>query len=414
MTLLSRFVNTKCIILHIFHFLTKVFTHFGLIYGQIYRQNLLARRDDLFMSRRGECIYKRKDGRWEARYVKESGVDGRKKYASIYASTYKEAKEKQLKAMHNIAKKITKSANLCIKDLAEEWLLCVKNRIKPSSYIKYENLCKNHIIKNLGNISIDKMSTVTIQQFATELKEKGRINGGQLSEKTVNDTLIILGKIFEYASEEYSIVPPVIKNIRQERKTARVFSPKEQQRLCLYCLNDINSYKFSILLALYTGMRIGELCALKWQDITDDSIIVYKTMQRLKTDNGDTEVFISDPKSESSKRVIPLPEFLKEFANKMRKADGYVLETNRSPFCEPRTMQHRFKETAKDLGFKGATFHTLRHTFATRCVEAGFDIKSLSEILGHSDVKVTLNRYVHSSFEQKQKNMQKLSLMSMA
>ena len=105
MTLLSRFVNTKCIILHIFHLLTKVFTHFGLIYGQIYRQNLLARRDDLFMSRRGESIYKRKDGRWDARYVTESGVDGRKKYASIYASTYKEAKEKQLKAMHNIAKK---------------------------------------------------------------------------------------------------------------------------------------------------------------------------------------------------------------------------------------------------------------------------------------------------------------------
>ena len=266
----------------------------------------------------------------------------------------------------------------------------------------------------MGNISIDKISSVTIQQFATELKEKGRIDGGQLSEKTVNDTLIILGKIFEYANEEYSIVPPVIKNIRQERKTARVLSPKEQQRLCLYCLNDINSYKFSILLALYTGLRIGELCALKWQDITDDSIIVYKTMQWLKTDNGDTEVFISNPKSESSKRVIPLPEFLKEFTNKMRKADGYVLETNRSPFCEPRTMQHRFKETAKDLGFKGATFHTLRHTFATRCVEAGFDIKSLSEILGHSDVKVTLNRYVHSSFEQKQKNMQKLSLAYMA
>ncbi len=366
------------------------------------------------MSRRGECIYKRKDGRWEARYVKEIGVDGRKKYASVYAATYKDAKEKQLNAMHNIAKNLTKFASLCTKDVVEEWLLWVKNQIKPSSYIKYENLCKNHIIRFFGNIAINKISSVMIQQFATDLKDNGRKYGGKLSDKTVNDILIILSRVFNYAQEEYSITPPKIKCVKQENKEARVLSGDEQNRLCAYCLNCTDCYKFSVLLALYTGMRIGEICALKWQDITDDYIIVDKTMQRLKTDSGDTEIFVTGPKSQSSNRIIPLPDFIKEMIDGLRKGDGYVLATSRSPYCEPRTMQNRFKETAKLLGIKGATFHTLRHTFATRCVEAGFDIKSLSEILGHSDVKVTLNRYVHSSFEQKQKNMQKLTFTNIA
>ena len=366
------------------------------------------------MSRRGECIYKRKDGRWEARYVKEIGADGTKKYASVYAKTYKEAKEKQLCSVHNFAKNTTEFANLCIKSVAEEWLLCVKNQIKPSSYIKYENLCQNHIIKILGNIPIKKISTVAIQQFTAQLKETGRIGGGGLSDKTVNDILIILSRIFAYAKEEYFITPPVIRSVRQEKKEARVLSVEEQKRLCSYCLNQTDSYKFSILLALYTGLRIGELCALGWEDIKENYITVNKTMQRLKVQEGGTEIFVSGPKSDSSRRIIPLPEFLKPIVNDMRRENGYVLETSRSSFCEPRTMQHRFKETAELLSIEKVTFHTLRHTFATRCVEAGFDIKSLSEILGHSDVKVTLNRYVHSSFEQKQKNMQKLVFMDIA
>lgn len=366
------------------------------------------------MSRRGECIYKRKDGRWEARYVKELGIDGRKKYASLYAPTYKEAKEKQMYAMHNIAKKLTISANLCIKDITYEWLLSIKSQIKPSSYIKYENICKNHIIKNLGNISIYNINSATIQKFTIFLKENGRIDGGKLSDKTINDILIILSLIFKYAEEQHSANLPHIKGVRQEKKEARVLSNEEQKRLCAYCLNETDSYKFSILLALYTGIRIGELCALKWQDITDTYIIIDKTMQRLKTDNGDTHIFVTSPKSDCSKRIIPLPEFLKETINKMRKNGGYILATARSPYCEPRTMQHRFKETVEFLNMEGVTFHTLRHTFATRCVEAGFDIKTLSEILGHSDVKVTLNRYVHSSFELKQKNMQKLMLIDIS
>ncbi len=360
------------------------------------------------MSRRGECIYKRKDGRWEARYVKEIGADGRKKYASVYAYSYKEAKEKKMIVMHNIAKKLTKYAKICIKEVAEQWLLNIKNRIKPSSYIKYENLCTNHIIKNLGEVLIYDINSVTIQRFTTFLKEKGKKDGGKLSDKTINDILIILSLIFSYAEEEYSVNLPRIRAVRQESKEARVLTKQEQQRLCEYCLNDTDSYKFAVLLALYTGMRIGELCALTWQDITDTYVTIDKTMQRLKTERGETDIFVTGPKSDSSKRIIPLPEFLTEIVNKLRKPDGYVLSTARNSFCEPRTMQHRFKETSIQLGLDGATFHTLRHTFATRCVEAGFDIKTLSEILGHSDVKVTLNRYVHSSFELKQKNMQKL------
>ncbi len=355
------------------------------------------------MPRRGENIYKRKDGRWEARYVKEVMADGRKKYGSVYADNYKDVKAKQQQCLLHPTKVVCNSVNLTVSVLISEWLDSIINQVKPNTYQKYESVCKNHIVNELGSVLIKLISNYTIINFINRIKEKG------LSTKSINDILIVLGLAFKYAEEEYEITTPRIRYLKEEKKEMRVLSIDEQLQLSTYLNSNIDIFKFGILLALYTGIRVGELCALQWDDITDEYIQINKTMTRVKTENGKTEIKIGSPKSDSSKRLIPTPQCLLQLINQFRNT-GYVLSNDKLDYTEPRLMQIKFEKMISDCGLDRTNFHALRHTFATRCVEAGVDAKTLSEILGHSDVKTTLNRYVHSSFELKQKSMKQLEL----
>lgn len=199
----------------------------------------------------------------------------------------------------------------------------------------------------------------------------------------------------------------------------RVLSVKEQDALVRVLLDEMDLFKFGVLLSLYTGIRIGELCALQWEDIDIPSSIlkVRKTMQRIQeTARGasrKTKVIITEPKSKCSLREIPLPSFLVAFAIRFKsQAETYVLSAGKNKYIEPRTMQNHFKKYIRLAGIDSANYHALRHTFATRCVELGFEIKTLSEILGHANVNITLNRYVHSSLKLKYDNMNKLALSS--
>ena len=176
--------------------------------------------------------------------------------------------------------------------------------------------------------------------------------------------------------------------------------------------------KFGTLLALLTGMRIGEICALKWESISlEEQIIKIKsTMQRLhdyeSLDSGKTKIVISSPKSDTSARIIPLTDYITNLCRKyIAVPSAYVLTGRSNRFIEPRTLQYKMEKYVKECNLSGVHFHTLRHTFATRCVEVGFEIKSLSEILGHSSPKITLERYVHSSLELKRDNMNKLPVV---
>lgn len=354
------------------------------------------------MPRRGENIYKRKDGRWEARYVKEITADGKKKYGSIYASSYKEVKAKQQLCIlqptenHN-------PIRITVTELIAEWMSSMKNQVKPCTYQKYECVCRNHIISDLGTIAVRCISRFTIMSFTEKLLEKN------LSAKTVNDILIVFGLALKYAQETYSITTPKINYVKEHQKEMRVFSVREQQVITKYLLQQIDIHKFGVLLALYTGMRIGELCALRWDDITDEHIVINKTMMRIKNEQSKTEVKIGSPKSQSSNRIIPTPKCLLPLINQFR-GNGYVLSNDKLKCTEPRLMQIKFGQMVAACNIEKTNFHTLRHTFATRCIEAGVDVKTLSELLGHSDVKTTLNRYVHSSFELKQKSIEQLEM----
>ena len=362
------------------------------------------------MPRRGECIYKRKDGRWEARFVKQITPDGKKKYGSVYADSYKGVKDKQQYYMYSAEMSSVKiSGSRTLSELMDIWLMHIRPTVKAATYQKYEGLIRNHIKPEIGHITLRLVTRGMLDRFAQSQTTNGKIGGGGLSVKTVNDILIVLGMALRVAEEEYSTALPRITFLREETHEARVLSLDEEKVLLNALLSKIDIYKFGVLLSLYTGVRIGELCALEWSDVTNDAINVTKTVQRLKR-GGKTELVVGQPKSRSSNRKIPIPEFLLPFIEQFRKPCGYVLQTRNGTCIEPRTLQHKFKTIIKSCGLSDVNFHALRHTFATRCVEAGFDVKTLSEILGHSDVKTTLNRYVHSSFDFKQINMQKLSM----
>ncbi len=360
------------------------------------------------MSRRGEAIYHRNDGLWEARYVKEVDIYGKKKYGSVYGHSYREAKDKRQDIVDRLllCQGEVPTRRLTINALTKEWLLINKERLKKSSYQRYEGFFRNHIESIIGDAAAFYLTTTAVHSFSLN-----RLNAG-LSPQSVNAVLIFLHSVMKYGHRQYHLPLPEFIYLAYDKKEMRVLTKEEQKKLVSYLLCEPDAYKVGVLVALYTGLRIGELCALHWDDVEENSIVVRRTVQRLKKDGAlGTELSISTPKTEASCRTIPLPSFLKDYITPLRPANGssYFLSYN---ITEPRVMQYKFKKYLVEAGINNANFHALRHTFATRCVECGFEIKSLSEILGHSNVQTTLNKYVHTSFELKQTNMERLASIS--
>lgn len=296
----------------------------------------------------------------------------------------------------------------------DEWLLLSRNRIKESSYVKYHNIITRHIKPYLGNTLPQELSTILIEAFSNTLLQNN------LSPKTVRDTLTLLRSILKYCQKQIGEPFPDIDIIypKDPKKEMRILTREEQELFIQYLLQDMDSVQFGILLALLTGLRIGEICALRWEDISMETQIIHihKTMQRIqninKGETNKTKILIGSAKSESSDRIIPLTSYVFSLCKKMCCTDkeAYIL-TGTKDYMEPRALQYHLGIITKKCCLEGVHFHTLRHTFATRCVEVGFEIKSLSEILGHSSSKITLDRYVHPSLELKRMNMEKLAVV---
>lgn len=364
-------------------------------------------------------IYKRKDGRYEGRIPLGYDDNGKIKYKYLYSRSSSELKEKMMSAYTNPLYSPQNVNCKTLKELCEEWLASAKLRVKHSSYCCYEKLINKYIIRYFENICYGELSTPVINDFADHMLKCGKANGfGGLSAKSVHDILVVMRSVAKYAEQEYGYRNPMrnISMLKSESKEAEVFNKHERGRLQKYLQRNPTESNIGILLAMYSGLRIGELCALTWNDVDFRNGILHvsKTVQRVSKGFGSskTAVEITSPKSKTSVRDIPLPSFVCELLmqNKPLKK-GYILSgTNK--LVEPRTMQNRFKAVLKDCGIRNANFHLLRHTYATVCIESGFDAKTVSELLGHSNVNITLNRYVHSSMETKKKCVDKLNLVA--
>lgn len=374
------------------------------------------------MSKKGENIYKRKDGRWEGRYIRCYDTDGKAKYGYIYGRTYSDVKDELVQKKADAIRQPNSGSLRAVvySDILDGWLRASKLKTKESTHARYSQLVRTHIKPHLGRYQLSRISTSKIEGFLEYLLSKGRLDGaGGLSPKTVTDILAIIKNTMEYArSQNIAVICNLEKlSVKGKEKEMRVLTPEEQDALAVVLVHNMDRYKFGVLLSLYTGIRIGELCALQWGDFETNlsTLTVRKTMQRVKNiddvSSSKTKIIITEPKSQSSVREIPLPPFLVEIAKSFQaNPEAFVLSGTIGQYVEPRTMQNRFQTYVKQSGIAAANYHSLRHSFATRCIELSFDIKTLSTILGHSSVNITLNRYVHSSMELKKANMSKFSL----
>ena len=343
--------------------------------------------------------YQRKDGRWECR-ISLGSENGRRRYKSYYGSTEQEA---EFRMMIDCETGISAGSvtDLTVKELATEWLFISSNRIKESTAANYRMKLGKHILPALGDRNCCELKSKDIYGFIENKLGQG------LSARYVSDIVIIIKSMFRYACREYGI-RNILEGIVMPKKPkteARMLNKEQRKKLSAYISQEKNLTTLGVALSLYVGMRIGELCALQWQDIDieNKTLTVSKTIQRIQCFDGKrkTKLIITEPKSINSNRTIPIPDFLipmiKQFKDRQ---SAFVLSGNCKPI-EPRTMQYRFKKVLEKAGLPDINYHSLRHLFATSAIEIGFDIKTLSEILGHSSVEVTLNRYVHSSMDRK-------------
>lgn len=362
------------------------------------------------MARRGENIYKRKDGRWEGRYKNGVRSDGKAKYSSIYGKSYTEVKS-ALSKKRVTAAVTSAPKNLTLNSLFAMWFEDIRLKVKESTYMNYQMKYEKHIRCSLGKTLYNKLTVDQLNDFV-----QVKLSGG-LSLKYTADIAGVIKSVCRFTKKrfgyedksEFILIP------KGKTKEKELFNKNEQSVLNRYLTANPTASNIGILLSSATGIRIGELCALKWSDIdlNKRTLTVRNTVQRIKNISGNTrtKLIVTPPKSSSSAREIPLPDFIIPLLNDLKTDDEYYLLSGSRGIVEPRTMQYRFKRILSDLKLSNVSFHSLRHLFATNCIELGFDVKTLSEILGHSSVEITLNRYVHSSMERKAQFMKSLSVL---
>lgn len=302
-----------------------------------------------------------------------------------------------------------------VSEVGRKWLSEEAYDLKRTSIVKYEDILRCYINPTLGETELSDISNEQLVSFVNMLKSEGGSGGQPLSESTIAEAVSIMNRLRIYAMRNDCkiLYSTECISLRKAQPDIRVFSIEEENRLIEYCHKNLEPVTLGILIALYTGLRIGEVCALLWSDINliDNALRVSKTMYRLRSEtsaSSKTVISISEPKSKCSKRVIPIPVTLADILKPFYAPSAYLLTGECNQFVEPRTMQNRFKKILIECDIADANFHATRHTFATRCVELGFDIKSLSAILGHSNVAFTMNRYVHPTMALKAENMNKL------
>lgn len=371
------------------------------------------------MSRKGENIRKRKDGRWEGRYRNGCKADGTYRYSSVYGRTYTEVKNKLVFTKHESA--CFRSNPFVEKRLCEVlviWLAANQIKIKRSTATKYSYMIERHINPQLGAKKLSSLSAPLINNFLFDKLQNGRLDGkGGLSASYVKTIAIIISSALEFAANEGFCQPirgEIIKPTTCQ-KEIQILSVSAQQLLEQTALEGINETKAGIYIALYTGIRIGELCALSWDDVDFDAQLIHirNTVSRIRADmalSTGTRLVIDTPKTKAAVRDIPISQALLSVLEcmKQKSVSSYVI-SNQVEFVSTRTFDYRYKKVLRDLGIPKVNFHSLRHTFATRCIEVGMDVKSLSQILGHSSVAITMNTYVHPSMEIIRVQLQKLS-----
>ena len=302
-------------------------------------------------------------------------------------------------------------------NLLSEWLeKHKKEEIKARTYSRYQGLITMHIVPILGERNISELGRREIQEFLTQQKKDGNMRSGEkLSATSTNMMLSVLNLAFEYACDmEYVDENPCVRVRRTKSETKKIeaFTVEEQRVIEAEIAHSGDRRLHGVLLCLYSGLRIGELLGLTWNDVDLDRgvIKITKTVYREKDESGSWQLCVDTPKTKASDRVIPLPEYI---TNMLRQdyetaQTPYVVENKKGERMSIRSYQYMFEKLTERAGVRKLNFHSLRHTFATRAIECGMDIKTVADIMGHQNASITLNRYAHCMLDHKIEMMQKL------
>lgn len=290
------------------------------------------------------------------------------------------------------------------------WKTDKKQYVKKSSFSAYTLLIENHLLPTFGDkYSIEEAD---VQSFVFQKLETG------LSQKTIKDVLIVLKMILKFgAKHKWLDYTPFDIQFPTEREnhTIEVLSRADQKKIMSYIQEHFTFRNLGVYICLSAGMRIGEVCALTWEDIdTDNGIIsVNRTIQRIyviEDGKRKTELILDTPKTKNSIREIPISKDLLKILKPFKKIvnPSFFVLTNDAKPTEPRTYRSYYKNLMKELNMPDLKFHGLRHSFATRCIESNCDYKTVSVLLGHSNISTTLNLYVHPNMEQKKKAIEQM------
>lgn len=297
-----------------------------------------------------------------------------------------------------------------INEITELWKEEKKRYVKKSTYAAYQLLIQNHIKDYFGDLY--EVSEEQVQQFVFKKLDEG------LSEKTIKDIIIVLKMILKFGVKngylDYVLIEAKFPT-KQTNKNLEVLSKSEQKKFMDYLRDNFTFKNLGIFICLSTGMRIGEICGLKWCDIdVNEGIIkIRHTLQRIYIiEEGErhTELLLDTPKTANSIRDIPIStELLRmiKSINKIVNENYFVISNDEKPI-EPRTYRNYYKKLCKKIDMPELKFHGLRHSFATRCIESKADYKTVSVLLGHSNISTTLNLYVHPNKEEKKKCIDKM------
>jgi len=303
--------------------------------------------------------------------------------------------------------------NKTIEEITKDFLVeKAKDNLKESTLSRYSFICEKHIIPYFKGKEATDITNDLINDFVQYKLLNGGLRGTPLAPKTINDMVSLFIEIIKpYCKFEIDIKKP-----SYTQNEINVFTETEYIKLKTYLSVSINNKKLGIIIAMLTGIRIGELCALKWENIDLENGVIHinRTIQRVQATDisatAKTKIIIDIPKSTASIRTIPLPVIL---LNKLKEFKGnsntYFL-TNTSKYIEPRVYQRHFKTYLEACEIKDNNFHTLRHTFATMAISKAVDIKTLSVLLGHADVSFTMKTYVHPNLEHKRTQIEKLAI----